>query len=308
MDNGKEKRQYATAIFDMALGRQYSFQAPLSFGKGNTKGRIVNIMKYKKSSVLASIVAVLIISSIGIACGTSAKSNVSEVTEEKSAQIDKVYIKPSEKVEYNHESSDTHIYADGYFICAKDNKIILGQEGSGVWSIKDYKLGEYGEPQLNVGREYDLFFFKRQGSTYFAFDDVGGLEGIGGTYGVGHLEEDGPVWDLLLYNPAYSDGNTIYDCTKLGDTDNYYEEGIELVGLEDTDEKYRQVLEEKLLEYGIGMKQSVIADRPSYVMVIDNPIDTDCRIWWEDDSMPHNDYNMPVSGVDPSKWKVQAEL
>lgn len=55
------KKEYANALLTLSTGRRILLGAPLAFGEGNAKGRIKNIMKYKRTLWAAATVAILII-------------------------------------------------------------------------------------------------------------------------------------------------------------------------------------------------------------------------------------------------------
>ena len=59
------KGPYANSLLSLAMGRHIINGSPLAFGEGNVKGRIKNVLNYKKPSfwmLLVSIIAVIIIS------------------------------------------------------------------------------------------------------------------------------------------------------------------------------------------------------------------------------------------------------
>lgn len=54
----EEKKQYATALLQLSAGEHRIFAMPLAFGEGDTKGRIKNVMHYKKTMRVAAVFAV----------------------------------------------------------------------------------------------------------------------------------------------------------------------------------------------------------------------------------------------------------
>ena len=54
----EKKKEYATALLQLAMGTRTIFAVPLAFGEGDTKGRIKNVMNYKKTVKAAAILAV----------------------------------------------------------------------------------------------------------------------------------------------------------------------------------------------------------------------------------------------------------
>ena len=55
--NGDCRGEYADSLLRLTCGKRYSAGVPLSFGEGNTRGRIVHIMKYKKPVFLVAAAA-----------------------------------------------------------------------------------------------------------------------------------------------------------------------------------------------------------------------------------------------------------
>ena len=53
-----KKREYATALLQLSTGSRMMFAVPLAFGEGDTKGRIKNVMKYKKTVKSAAVLAI----------------------------------------------------------------------------------------------------------------------------------------------------------------------------------------------------------------------------------------------------------
>ncbi|MBR3769597.1 MAG: hypothetical protein IKL06_03585 [Lachnospiraceae bacterium] len=56
----EEKKQYATALLQLSTGEHRIFAMPLAFGEGDTKGRIKNVMHYKKTVKIVAICAVML--------------------------------------------------------------------------------------------------------------------------------------------------------------------------------------------------------------------------------------------------------
>lgn len=54
----ERKKEYATALLQLSTGTHRVFAVPLAFGEGDTKGRIKNVMHYKKTVKTAAIFAV----------------------------------------------------------------------------------------------------------------------------------------------------------------------------------------------------------------------------------------------------------
>lgn len=75
--------EYATALLRLTGGNHRLSGVPLAFGEGNTKGRIVHIMRYRKPVMAAAIVAVGVLAILAAALLTNPRSVVklSEIEE-----------------------------------------------------------------------------------------------------------------------------------------------------------------------------------------------------------------------------------
>lgn len=71
---GRERRmEYASALLAMTEGRRIIYIPP-AFGEGNTRGRIANIMKYKKPLITAGIFAAVVLLLLGVGLLTNPRS------------------------------------------------------------------------------------------------------------------------------------------------------------------------------------------------------------------------------------------
>jgi len=61
------KKPYATSLLSLAAGRQILNGSPLAFGEGNVKGRIKNVLNYRKPSFWVVATAIVTIVVVGIA-------------------------------------------------------------------------------------------------------------------------------------------------------------------------------------------------------------------------------------------------
>ena len=55
----EKKKEYATALLQLATGKRMIFAVPLAFGEGDTKSRIRNVMKYQKTMKMVAVLAVV---------------------------------------------------------------------------------------------------------------------------------------------------------------------------------------------------------------------------------------------------------
>lgn len=80
---GKEiKRDYSASLLNLACGRRFLSGSPLAFGEGEVKGRIKNILNYKKPGFWGVLLAVVVIIITGIALISNPKISEENVVEE----------------------------------------------------------------------------------------------------------------------------------------------------------------------------------------------------------------------------------
>lgn len=62
------KKIYSTALLSFAANKKFPSPSPLCFGEGSVKGRIKNILKYKKPGVFVSVLAMVICIAVALIC------------------------------------------------------------------------------------------------------------------------------------------------------------------------------------------------------------------------------------------------
>src|SRR5690606_23560949 len=63
---GKIKQAYSTSLLSLATGRHLINGSPLAFGEGNIKGRIKNILNFKKPAAWVMVVSIILIAALVI--------------------------------------------------------------------------------------------------------------------------------------------------------------------------------------------------------------------------------------------------
>jgi beta-lactamase regulating signal transducer with metallopeptidase domain len=71
------KKPYANSLLSLATGRHILNGSPLAFGEGNVKGRIKNVLNYKKPRFWVIFFSIIIIATIGIGLVANPKSTAS---------------------------------------------------------------------------------------------------------------------------------------------------------------------------------------------------------------------------------------
>ena len=78
----EQKQAYATALLQLSAGRRFAPGAPLAFGEGNVKSRIQNIVKYKKTLGVVSVLAVVLVAVLAVVFMSSSSTCALQDVEE----------------------------------------------------------------------------------------------------------------------------------------------------------------------------------------------------------------------------------
>ncbi|GGH09565.1 M56 family metallopeptidase [Paenibacillus segetis] len=95
------KKDYSTSLLSLSTGRRFIGGSPLAFGESNTRGRIMNILNYKKPAFWVVIVAITVVVALGVGLMSNPKKH--QITVEDYANQ---YI---EQVITGHEQHDVKI-------------------------------------------------------------------------------------------------------------------------------------------------------------------------------------------------------
>lgn len=170
------KKEYSTSLLTLATGRRMIGGTPLAFGEGDTKGRIKNVLSYKKPAfwvLILSLIAVLAIC-LGLALNPAEKTATVAVTfpqyalESSSALHD---VKPfTVRLDlpsgWDIRQAEADSEATGYFgehflyeLQIYDGDAFIGQMGFQVFEPYEDEIpqAEYYKtvyPQLRLGRFY----------------------------------------------------------------------------------------------------------------------------------------------------------
>ncbi|MNB74954.1 Methicillin resistance mecR1 protein [compost metagenome] len=76
------KKEYSTSLLSLSTGRKFTGRTPLAFGESSTKGRIKNILKYKKPSLRVVTSAITLVIIAVAAAGLTGNLRSHKVSEE----------------------------------------------------------------------------------------------------------------------------------------------------------------------------------------------------------------------------------
>ncbi len=106
------KKAYSASLLSMATGRQLINSSPLAFGEGNLRGRIKNVLNFKKPAfwVLAAAIIVAIAVGIGLLCNpissTSSLEWAKSLTSANVQSIELVVVPSNENEQYRKYGQD----------------------------------------------------------------------------------------------------------------------------------------------------------------------------------------------------------
>ena len=76
--DGENKKSYANSLLSLARKRHILNGSPLAFGEGSVKGRIKNVLSYKKPRFWLIIILVIVVTAVGIGLISNPKSDMVE--------------------------------------------------------------------------------------------------------------------------------------------------------------------------------------------------------------------------------------
>lgn len=143
------RKEYATSLLNLSVGRRKLLGVPLSFGEGDVKGRIKNVTKYKKPLISVAICAVIGIVILAVDLLTSPPSTTTPSGGTEDIQIpqtaeDMEEVESAEEVEVNIPTIDldANLGADGVILDYADDNIVIfhGYFGLFVYDLSNQKI------------------------------------------------------------------------------------------------------------------------------------------------------------------------
>ena len=153
--------EYAQSLLRLATGHRSFALTPLAFGEGDTKERVVNMSKWKKPKLLASVAALIACVAVLVACAVNPMEGTESATEpyfDRSMDVDQICI----------DAIDALLNADSYYILyeqeyandsdsieyrrsGNDQLILCKEDKTNNRIYADGKLGIYqGQPWSEV--------------------------------------------------------------------------------------------------------------------------------------------------------------
>lgn len=139
------KKDYSNSLLSLSLGRRIIGGSPLAFGENNTKGRIKNILNYKKPRFWVTLIAIILI--IGAAVGLLSNPLKSEDIK----GLDVLSL-PDKMLESEEEDINYNIISE----YMKERSIATF---SPYYELLDFQISNYNELEVD-GNVEATFFYK----------------------------------------------------------------------------------------------------------------------------------------------------
>ncbi len=134
----KLKKPYANSLLSLAAGKPILNGGPLAFGEGNVRGRIKNVLNYKKPPFWMIIVSVIIVIGIGIGLLTNPKSLEDSEVSNKAPTNHETLIEATNASWFLHQSTDSDMVILDY---VSDDMIIFhGYFGLYVYDLEKREI------------------------------------------------------------------------------------------------------------------------------------------------------------------------
>ena len=155
------RAEYAQSLLRLATGHRSFALTPLAFGEGDTKERVLNMSKWKKPKIWATVAALIVCVAVLVACAVNPANGTEAATEpylDRSKDVDQICI----------DAIDALMKADSYYILyekeyaddsdsveyrrhGNDQLILCKEDKRNNRIYKDGKLGIFqGEPWTSV--------------------------------------------------------------------------------------------------------------------------------------------------------------
>ena len=162
------KKEYSSSLLTLATGKRIIGGSPLAFGEGDTKGRIKNVLNYKKYAFGVVALSLIIVVVLGIALATNQKS-------ERSFKMSGNYLsdlQPGEIVKditkiIKVDNGDINISPDNFGLTVSSDFSWVNDEAIRILFAKNEK--HWNTSQLRIFID-DFEFFVTEPSDWVAYE------------------------------------------------------------------------------------------------------------------------------------------
>ena len=237
------RADYSSSLLSLATGRRLIAGAPLAFGEGDTRGRIRNVLSWKRPRVWMVVLAAVCCAVVVAACAFNPQGDGTDIQTPDSHGDPSPGLSPTPS-----HGTAALVPAKGTFGTAEDTAYYLELSAAGMEftdmdaARRDAVLSEYGtllEGYTFLAREstdgrtaYILGAYSgppEENPLYLMYSvEVGDYNG--GTVQVLYREEDSAAVEESLAEAAIPEvGTTIHDSTILYTADNYQSSNIVMI-------------------------------------------------------------------------------
>lgn len=137
--NDNIKKEYSSALLSFATDRKMPSPSPLCFGEGSAKSRIKNILKFRKPTLIMSVLAIILCAAIAIVCIANPKGDNSIAGNNATAAGNAIYSGDDGYVDLS-DIADMNIGAGMPTILYADESKVIFEGTCGVVQF-DYSSG-----------------------------------------------------------------------------------------------------------------------------------------------------------------------
>ena len=191
------KKSYANSLLSLAAGKHILNASPLAFGEGNVKGRIKNIMNYKKPKFWVVLISAIVLFVAGIALSSNPNQNKDLLFPPEENQ--EIVLEPAQIIFMNKGSTDYSLGAVGSeFSLTSDELVVTNGVDKQILEISyDKNTLSFEELKKEVPMKEDLLD-KGYSKNIISYDLFKSTKDSPG-YRL-YMLNDSTYWMATLYN------------------------------------------------------------------------------------------------------------
>lgn len=141
------RADYASALLRLAANRQSIAGSPLAFGEGDTKGRIVNMAKWRKPRLWASLICLLVCVGVLVACGVNPTPEETASTETNTETTAPTTAAQADTLEVPYEIGE--LPEGCAYEVQESGEVVFTDDGTVIGGITLYPISQ----EINMGDE-----------------------------------------------------------------------------------------------------------------------------------------------------------
>lgn len=162
------KKEYSSSLLTLTTGKHIIGGSPLAFGEGDTKGRIKNVLNYKKPAFWVVIISFLIVVVLGFGLATNQKTNRSfEMSGNHLSDLQPAEIVRDIATIVKADTRDIEISPDNFGLTVSSDFSWIKDEAIRILYVKNGK--PWNASQLSIFID-DSEFFVTEPSNWVAYE------------------------------------------------------------------------------------------------------------------------------------------